>query len=68
MIQIGAKNPNFTYILIGSVSIGMTKQESNLGVIVDNSIKKCQKGVAFDKVNFMLGIIKKGLKQKLQIS
>ena len=61
---MGQKKPNFKYNLMGS-ELAVTDQERDLEVVVDSSMKmSTQCAAAVKKANSMLGIIRKGIKNK----
>ena len=65
VIHSGAKIQNFSYQLMGS-ELSMTDQERDFGVLVDSLMKvSTQCAAAVKKANSMLGIIKKGIENKI---
>ncbi|CAM5148917.1 unnamed protein product [Eretmochelys imbricata] len=66
VMHIGKNNPNYTYNMMGP-NLATTNQEKDLGVIVDSSLKtSTQRTAAVQKANGMLGIIKKGIENKME--
>ncbi|CAM4645910.1 unnamed protein product [Lepidochelys kempii] len=66
VMHIGKNNPSYAYNMMGA-NLATTNQEKDLGVIVDSSLKtSTQCAVAVKKANRMLGIIKKGIENKLE--
>ena len=65
VMHAGAKKPNFEYNLMGS-ELAVTKQERDLGVVVDSSMKmSTQCAATAKKANSMLGIIRKEIENKM---
>ncbi|CAM4587787.1 unnamed protein product [Lepidochelys kempii] len=66
IMHTGKSNPNYTYNMMGA-NLATTNQEKDLGVIVDSSLKmSMQCAAAVKKANGLLGIIKKGVKNKTE--
>ena len=65
VMHVGAKRPNFKSKLMGSELV-VTKQERDLGTVVGSSMKMSTQCVAtVKKANSMLGIIRKGIENKM---
>nr|XP_033772083.1 uncharacterized protein LOC117346510 isoform X2 [Geotrypetes seraphini] len=64
-MHVGKRNPNYSYVTPGSV-LGVTAQEKDLGVIVEDTLKPSAQCVtaAKKKVNRKLGNIRKGTENK----
>ncbi|CAM4653692.1 unnamed protein product [Lepidochelys kempii] len=65
VMHIGKNNPNQTYNTMGS-NLATTNQERDLGVIVDSSLNTSMQCAVVKKANRMLGIIKKGIENKME--
>ncbi|CAM5122732.1 unnamed protein product [Eretmochelys imbricata] len=66
VMHIGKNNANYTYNMMGT-NLATTNQERDLGVIMDSSLKMSMQGAAaVKKANGMLGIIKKGIENKME--
>ncbi|XP_030051022.1 uncharacterized protein LOC115464802, partial [Microcaecilia unicolor] len=64
VMHVGKRNPNYSYVLQGS-TLGVTDQERDLGVVVDDTLKpSAQCAAAARKANRMLGVIRKGMESR----
>ncbi|CAM4509126.1 unnamed protein product [Lepidochelys olivacea] len=66
VMHIGKNNPNYTYNMMRA-NLATTNQEKDLGVIVHSSLKtSTQCAAAVKKANGILGIMKKGIQNKME--